>query len=102
MNDLLDGIPPLHAFDGHTYDPAQDFHRLKGQLAKVFRAMQDGQWHCLSHLAEIAGGSEAGVSARIRDLRKPKFGAHNIERRRNGGGLWVYRLADQQQLQEAA
>lgn len=35
--------------------------------------------------------SEAGVSARIRDLRKAQYGGHTIERRKNGS-LWEYKL----------
>lgn len=35
--------------------------------------------------------SEAGLSARIRDLRKPQYGGHTIVRRKNGS-LWEYRL----------
>jgi hypothetical protein len=93
---LLEGIPapePARAFDGVTYSPQEDFHRLRGQLKRVYEAMQDGQWHCLSHLAEVAGGSEAGVSARLRDLRKTRWGAHKIERERVSAGWWRYRLA---------
>lgn len=103
--DLLAGIgelpPPETRFKGDTYEAQHDCKRLTGQLAKVFAALSDGRWWCLSHLTEIAGGSEAGVSARIRDLRRPEFGSHRIERRRAGGGLFVYRMCDQK-LQEAA
>lgn len=35
--------------------------------------------------------SEAGLSARIRDLRKAAYGGHTIERRKNGS-LWEYKL----------
>jgi len=43
-------------------------------------------------LAHWAGGSEASVSARLRDLRKAKFGAHTIERQRVSAGLFRYRM----------
>lgn len=81
-------------FDGKTYDVARDGVRLKGQLCRVFDAMRSGEWFTLSRLADRVGGSEAGVSARIRDLRKEKFGGHVIERRNAGGGLWEYRLVE--------
>jgi hypothetical protein len=81
------------AFDGDTYAPALDQKRLTGQLERVFIAMLDGQWHSLDWLAVQANGTEASVSARLRDMRKSKFGARVIDRRRVGlSGLFQYRL----------
>ena len=80
-------------FDGSTFEPAIDGARLKGQLQRVYNAMADGEWHTLRQLSEVASGSEASVSARLRDLRKTKFGSHTIARKRLDGGLWVYRMA---------
>lgn len=94
MNQLV--LPmPERRFDGDTYDAGQDCERLTGQLLKVYEAMAGGGWHSLAELAERCGGSEAGVSARIRDLRKPRFGAHKIERQRQSPftGVWIYRMA---------
>lgn len=85
----------MDLFDGITFDKDLDGERLSGQLLRVFNQMRDGRWYTLSYLATLCGGSEAGVSARIRDLRKARFGGHLIERRRRGdqkGGLWEYRL----------
>lgn len=81
-------------FDGETYDADKDGVRLTGQLLRVYEAMKDGRWHTLDELAEVSGGSEASVSARLRDLRKEKFGSHEVERERVKGedGLWKYRL----------
>lgn len=78
-------------FDGKTYNPNLDRVRLGRQMSGVLRAMNDGGWWTLAHLAEIAGGSEAGISARVRDLRKM---GHTVERERVAGanGLWRYRL----------
>jgi hypothetical protein len=82
-------------FDGVTFDPALDGHRLTGQLARVYALMADGHWRTLRQIAAAAGGTEAAVSARLRDLRKSKFGGHTVERRRVAGanGLWEYRVA---------
>lgn len=81
-------------FDGFTYEPDKDLSRLKGQLLRVTTVMLDGQWHTLRDLADRAApGSEASVSARLRDLRKPRFGAWEVERMRVGGGLFAYRLS---------
>jgi hypothetical protein len=78
-------------FDGSTYDAARDEVRLTGQLQNVRQILSDNRWHTLSEIAQRIGGSEAGISARIRDLRKPKFGNHTIDRQHIGGGLWRYR-----------
>ena len=82
-------------FDGQTYQPAQDSERLSGQLGAVYEALSDAQWWTLAALAERAGASEASVSARLRDLRKPRFGGHVIDRRRCSPALFEYRLSPQ-------
>ena len=83
---------PIRKFDGKTYNKERDETRLTGQLGKVFAAMKDGKWHSLSWLAQMAEGSESGVSARLRDLRKDKFGKHTVERQNIDSGYWMYRL----------
>lgn len=82
----------LQSFDGATIVRKRDNQRLQIQLAKVRRAMWDGQWRTLSELAEAVDAPQASVSARIRDLRKPKYGAYNIERRYVSRGLYEYRI----------
>lgn len=80
-------------FDGSTYEPRLDHARLSGQLKNVFLAMSDHRWWTLAELAVRSGGTEASISARIRDLRKSRFGGHVIDRRRTDRGLFEYRLA---------
>lgn len=85
----------LPHFDGATYAPRADFARLHGQLARVFTAMESGEWRTLDEIREEARGSVASVSARLRDLRKAKFGAHTVDRRARGDrerGLFEYKL----------
>jgi len=79
---------PLNA---PTLVPALDGERLKSQLGKVFRLMSDGRWRTLAQIREQIGcGSEAGISARLRDLRKA---GHVVLRQRvRATGLWVYKL----------
>lgn len=89
--DLFSMVEVPHP-DGWTYDPSKDHARLSKQLEKVKAIMLDGEWHTLKELADKVNGSEAGVSARARDLRKKKFGGYTIERQRVTGGLWKYRL----------
>lgn len=77
-------------FGGQTYDGALDAERLSSQLERVYTVMRDGEWHGLSELSARCGGSEASVSARLRDLRKPQFGSHAILRQRISNGFWLY------------
>lgn len=86
--------PPPPRFDGATYDPATDGKRLATLHARTFRFMAGGRWLTLAEIREHTGGSECSVSARVRDFRKPRFGAHQVGRRRKGGapGVWEYRL----------
>ena len=83
----------LWDFAGRTYVPERDHDRLRAQLGRVKAAMTDGAWHTLGDIAERTGDPEASVSARLRDLRKAKFGGHDIARRYVSRGLWEYRLA---------
>ena len=82
-------------FDGETFEPEHDRARLSGQLGRVRSLMRDGAWRTLAEIVAVVGGSEAGVSARLRDFRKRQFGSHEVERRRRGDaadGLYEYRL----------
>ena len=88
----LPSPPRAKAFDGKTYEPDQDHERLKGQLWRVFQLMSDGNWRTLDEIAFVVKGSEAACSARLRDLRKPKYGSREIERKRVADGLWQYRM----------
>jgi len=71
--------------------------RLRGQLRKLYEAMCDGEWHTVQFLATVIGAKECSTSARIRDLRKPQFGAFKVERRK-AGNLHHYRLASGQRV----
>lgn len=86
--------PTLPHHDGSTYDPAKDKQRLNAQTQRVYDVMRDGRWRTLRQLSDEAHAPEASVSARLRDLRKDKFGGHTVERRRTDGGLWTYRLEE--------
>lgn len=79
-------------FDGKTYDPALDHNRLNKQLGRVWSIMSYESWHTLDYLVQHAGGTTASVSARLRDLRKEKFGGYKVNRRRISGGLFEYQL----------
>lgn len=99
MTDLFSWTPPPlpspargEAFDGATYQQERDYIRLNGQLLAVFELMKDSKWRTLSDISGQIAGSEASLSARLRDLRKEKYGAHDVKRERIEGGLFRYRL----------
>lgn len=79
-------------FDGDTFNQCLDGPRLTGQLYRVSSAVKDGRWRTLFEISSKTGDPEASVSARLRDLRKSRFGGFNVERRRIAGGLYEYRL----------
>ena len=80
--------------DGWTYNPALDKARLNAQQVRVLSAVSSGGWLTLREISQLTGDPEASVSARLRDLRKLKFGGHTVERRRKEGspGTHEYHL----------
>ena len=87
----------LQLFDGRTYDHARDGERLLTQLEAVRHVLADGRWRTITeirHELDDLGipSTETSVSSRIRDLRKAKFGAHQVDARCIERGLWAYRL----------
>jgi len=79
-------------FDGATYEHARDGARLGDQMMAVLSVMADGQWRTLKQLAAAVDAPEASVSARLRDLRKPRFGGHTVNREYLRRGLYQYQL----------
>lgn len=79
-------------FDGETYDPEFDRLRLTTLFNRVKRLMSDEVWRTLRQISDATGGSEASVSARLRDLRKARFGGYVVDRKRIVGGLHKYRV----------
>lgn len=83
----------LPLFDGTTFSQPLDGHRLGDQLAKVRAVMADGQWRTLYAISAAVGAPEQSVSARLRDLRKERFGGYDVRRRRVAGGVWEYAMS---------
>jgi hypothetical protein len=82
-------------FDGETYEEEHDEERLSKQIIRVRSLMLDGQWRTLAEISAITGDPQASISARLRDLRKVKFGSYIIGRRRRGlakHGIHEYQL----------
>lgn len=86
----------MHRLEGHrdgaTYDDSRDRARLNRQALAVYDLMRDGQWRTLPQIAGLTGEPEASISARLRDLRKPRFGEYIVERRYLSDGMWAYRV----------
>lgn len=83
-------------FDGATFDPARDGKRLTRQLDMVKQILRDKKPRTLDEIREEiwlhygVRTTETGISARLRDLRKPKFGAAEVKSGRRTGGVWEY------------
>lgn len=86
------GTGPHH--DGETYEAVHDHVRLNAQTLRVWHVMKRGEWLTLRDISVRTGDPEASVSARLRDLRKSKFGGHVVERLRaeHESGLFFYRV----------
>lgn len=54
--------------------------------------MSDGVWRTLDQISEVTGDPPASVSAQLRHLRKPRFGAYLVEKRYVSRGLFEYRV----------
>jgi hypothetical protein len=82
-------------FSGATYERQFDQGRLNAQLQRVYACMRDGVWRTLGEISATTADPPASVSARLRDLRKKRFGEHTVERRARGDRqrrLFEYRL----------
>jgi hypothetical protein len=71
-----------------------DVPRLAGQLATIFDLMRDGEFRTLAQISSTAGCLETSASARLRDLRKARFGSHIVLSRylSNSPGVYEYQL----------
>ena len=88
-------------FGGATYE-AEDSPRLSEQLRFVLLILKRGEWYSAEELQkelkrwDIKAGT-AGITARIRDLRKKKFGGHKIPHKRIKG-VDRYRLLPEEAM----
>lgn len=79
-------------FAGEDYRPMRDDVRLTGQLMRVWDVVSSGSWYTLDQLSMLTGDPQASISAQLRHLRKPRFGAHQVEKEYRGNGLYRYRV----------
>lgn len=95
MNPQPDLFTPAPRFDGATFDPAYDQDRLTRQIGRVYAALESGRWLTVSEIAAITGDRETSISAQLRNLRKVRFGGHEIQRRHRGDrklAIYEFRL----------
>ena len=81
-----------YTFDGSEYNHKRDGGRLSAQYDRVFALMKDGCERSLQQISEATGDPEASISARLRDMRKPRFGGHSVSKRYLGNGNYNYCL----------
>ena len=89
-------------FDGDDIDHARDGERLTGQLLRIWEVIKDGKWYTLTDISIAAKATEASVSAQLRNLRKHRFGGHEIEKEYLDDGLYRYRLTITSNKKEAS
>jgi len=70
---------------------ADDCARLEGQTLRIYRLMIDGTWRTLEEIGRATGDPQPSISSQLRHLRKPRFGAHIVDKQRRGN-QWEYRL----------
>jgi hypothetical protein len=81
---------------GPDFDIQQDGNRLMSQMDTIaslmYSARDAAQWLTLYAIEEKTGYPSASISAQLRHLRKAKFGAHEVLKRRRKGhvGTWEY------------
>ena len=85
-------------FDGDDYVDSRDRQRLKGQMQRVYNCLNDYRWWTVDDICRVTGDRNgASISAQIRNLRKPKFGAYIIEKEHKGNGLYAFRMLPQEE-----
>jgi len=77
---------------GPAYDEEIDGPRVEKQHETIRDYMLSSLWRTLSEIAATTGYPEASVSAQLRHLRKPRFGAYSVQKRRRVAdkGTWEY------------
>lgn len=79
-------------FDGTTFSLDRDGKRLGDQYLRVFGLMRDGLWRSLADISSTTKDPVTSVSARLRDMRKERFGGFEVKRRHVSNGLYQYQL----------
>jgi len=70
------------------------------QIERVRDVLRDGEWKTLEEVSSITGDTTPSISARLRDLRKPRFGNHLIIKRKVNDNLFEYRMVRGEQREQ--
>ena len=86
-------------FQGADFDQERDGVRLTGQIRRVYTIMKDRKWRTVSEIQIdifkkfAIKDPENSIQAQLRNLRKPEFGKHSVERiRREKTNVSEYQL----------
>jgi len=80
-------------FSGAGVETVEDKIRLGKQIDRVLAYINGGEWMSLQQIAIGINAPHASVSAQLRNLRKAEHGSYIIERKNEGDGYFLYRLA---------
>jgi len=78
LNLFLNDKPKFDGLDART-EP--DRIRLSGQCLDIYNILLDGKWHTVAEIEQLTGFMGTSISAQIRNLRKDRFGCHDIEKK---------------------
>lgn len=89
---MSDQLPNLARFDGSDYEPELDDERLTGQILRVYETLRDHPWSTVAEIARMTHDPPQSVAAQVQHLRKERFGAYPVHKRRRGnvGNYWEY------------
>ena len=76
-------------FQQRQQESVEHAPRIARLLDRVRALMRDGRPRTLRQIADACGGSEAGVGARLRELRSQGW---TVDKVHHGGGLYLYTL----------
>ena len=82
---------------GKTFYRVRDGERLSRQAKAVWYLMRDKKWRTLPEISDKLGEPQQSVSARLRDLRKDRFGGWDVQRQYVANGVWAYRVLKPQE-----
>ena len=92
-------MSPVQALLNFSCEEVPNIVTLNGMIYQILRGSRD--WWMPHELINAIRNrydvliSDSSCTARLRDLRKARYGAHNIEKRmREGSRAYEYRLGD--------
>lgn len=78
-----------------AYKPALSSPLRLFQIDAVYGLMKDGHWRTLEQISKQLKQPIQSVSARLRDLRKDKFGGFTVRREMSDKPrVWLYKVED--------